>query len=241
METMELDPEFLAQQVRSLRKKLRLTQENLADLAGITSRTIQHLESGRERRPDVQTLRSIAKALGIGLDYFAKAAREEEARHNASIERALRRMAMVPVTHIRTAAEFLNCFDQRHQLRFDHTAIADDDTMEFVVSIMSWLSDLSDSWPDTSLPDRLDFAKRSIELFRDLESRGHSCSLGHYRMQRRFKEGPPLIFSVGFGIFLPNEQAKEMKLVLVQLEDSWETLEADRALPHAQESDNGRV
>lgn len=39
METMERDPDYIAKQVKFLRKMFHLTQENLADAAGLTTRT----------------------------------------------------------------------------------------------------------------------------------------------------------------------------------------------------------
>lgn len=64
METMERDADYIASQCKFLRKMLSLTQENLADTAGLTIRTIQKVES-RRHVPDVQTLRSIARGVGF--------------------------------------------------------------------------------------------------------------------------------------------------------------------------------
>ncbi|NWG54599.1 MAG: helix-turn-helix transcriptional regulator [Hydrogenophilaceae bacterium] len=54
MQTMERDPEHIAKTLKLLRKTFGLTQENLADAAGVTTRTIEKAESGRHR-PDEQT------------------------------------------------------------------------------------------------------------------------------------------------------------------------------------------
>ena len=62
MKTVERDAAFIAKQVKFIRKMFRLTQENLADAAGLTTRTIEKIESGRHR-PEEQTLRSIARAV----------------------------------------------------------------------------------------------------------------------------------------------------------------------------------
>ena len=62
MQTTEKDPAFIAQQVKFIRKMFRLTQENLADAAGLTTRTIEKVESGHHC-PEEQTLRSIARAV----------------------------------------------------------------------------------------------------------------------------------------------------------------------------------
>ena len=94
METMERDPAYIAEQVRFIRKLHKLTQENLADAAGLTTRTIEKIESGRHR-PDEQTLRSIARAVQMDVRYFEKPTPEQEARQKAEMERALRKMVLV--------------------------------------------------------------------------------------------------------------------------------------------------
>lgn len=105
---------------------LRLTQENLADASGLTTRTIEKIESGK-RRPEEQTLRSLARALKINIAYFEKPTPEEEAQQRAKIERAIRKTVLVPIDPIRTASDFLAAFDQRHAFRFDTSTAQDDE------------------------------------------------------------------------------------------------------------------
>jgi transcriptional regulator with XRE-family HTH domain len=56
----------LGRRVRALRKKRRLTQEQLGERAGIAAKYLGSLERGREN-PTVRTLAKIAKALGVEL------------------------------------------------------------------------------------------------------------------------------------------------------------------------------
>ena len=116
METMERDPQFIAKQFKLIRKMFRLTQENLADAAGLTTRTIEKVESGRHR-PDEYTLRCIARAVKIDVGYFAKPTAEEEARQHAEIERASRKIVAVPTNPIRKPAQFLAAFGGNHAIR----------------------------------------------------------------------------------------------------------------------------
>jgi len=69
MDSMERDPLYIAEQVKFIRKMHRLTQENLADTAGVSTRTIEKIESGRHR-PDEQTLRSLARAVQLDVSFF---------------------------------------------------------------------------------------------------------------------------------------------------------------------------
>jgi len=95
MEVMERDPAYIARQVKFLRKMHRLTQENVADAAGLTTRTIEKIESGRHT-PDEQTLRSLARAFKIDIRYFEKPTPEEEARQKAEIARSIDRAQRSP-------------------------------------------------------------------------------------------------------------------------------------------------
>lgn len=50
MDTMERDPLHIAAQVRRIRKVHRLTQDNLADAANLTVRTIQNWKAADIRQ-----------------------------------------------------------------------------------------------------------------------------------------------------------------------------------------------
>jgi DNA-binding XRE family transcriptional regulator len=50
--------------------KLRLTQEELARIVGVTTLTIRGLENHPIFNPRLQTLRAIAKALGFDVAYL---------------------------------------------------------------------------------------------------------------------------------------------------------------------------
>lgn len=54
----------LAERVRSDRKRLRLTQREAADAAGISLATWGNIETGRLKSPGVATERSVARVLG---------------------------------------------------------------------------------------------------------------------------------------------------------------------------------
>ena len=57
--------------IRPLRKWRKLTQEELAEKAGITQAYLSELETGR-KVGNVATLRSIASALGVGIEDVTK-------------------------------------------------------------------------------------------------------------------------------------------------------------------------
>jgi transcriptional regulator with XRE-family HTH domain len=227
MEVMERDPAYIAQQLKYLRKTFRFTQENLAEAAGLTTRTIEKLESGRHR-PEEQTLRSLARAFKLDVKYFEKPTPEEESRQRAEIARAVRKTVLVPTDPIRTPSDFLAAFDQRHAFRIDTSGAQSDEAMEIAASMADWITELNDVWDDCSMSHRLEYARNFVELCGQLEGFGFLCHMGHHRQVLREKGRPDLVFVVGLLSIQPKEGADGRRYALVQLEGRWETIEADR-------------
>ena len=63
---------MLAKRIRALRNKKGLSQEKLARLADVSFITIVKIESGESKKPTIQTMAGIAKALNISLDELIK-------------------------------------------------------------------------------------------------------------------------------------------------------------------------
>lgn len=59
----------IGQQLKTLRKSQKKTQQAVADKVGITRATLSNYEIDR-RTPDLKTLRKLAECYGVGLDYF---------------------------------------------------------------------------------------------------------------------------------------------------------------------------
>lgn len=227
METMKRDPKYIADQLRLLRKMLGLTQENLAEAANLSTRTIEKAESGRHY-PDEQTLRSIARATGFEVRVFDKPSPEEEARQKAEMERAQRKMVLVPTVPIRTASQFLGAFDQRHAFRIDMSAVTDNEALETAAAMADWVKDLNDVWVDCPMSQRLEYARIFADLCQQIEQHGYLCYIGHHRQRLREKDRPDLVFVVGLMSIQTKKDAEGERFALVQLDGAWETLEADR-------------
>ena len=54
----------LAKQIRTYRRRLKMTQEELANKAGVTPKYIQYIEATK-RIPSLKSVNKIAKALGV--------------------------------------------------------------------------------------------------------------------------------------------------------------------------------
>ncbi len=58
---------MLAKNIKKLRKQHKLSQEQLAQKAGITYSTLIKLESGANKNPTIETVRRLASTFGVGL------------------------------------------------------------------------------------------------------------------------------------------------------------------------------
>jgi len=59
---------MLAQNIKGLRKKHKISQEELAKQAGVTYSTLIKIESGANDNPTIKTMKKIADALEVSLD-----------------------------------------------------------------------------------------------------------------------------------------------------------------------------
>lgn len=62
----------LAKNIERLRKAKGLSQEKLARLADVANNTLIKMESGENQNPTLDTLKKVAKALGISVDDLIK-------------------------------------------------------------------------------------------------------------------------------------------------------------------------
>jgi len=65
--------------VRQIRREKGLTQIQLSEIAGIHQPNLSRIESGNVRRPQLLTLASLAKALGVEIMEFSRPERIEKA------------------------------------------------------------------------------------------------------------------------------------------------------------------
>jgi transcriptional regulator with XRE-family HTH domain len=63
---------MLAQNIKRLRIKKKLSQEKLARLADISYNTVVKIENEGSKNPTIQTLAKISKALGVSVDDLIK-------------------------------------------------------------------------------------------------------------------------------------------------------------------------
>lgn len=62
----------ISKNIKKIRAKLGLTQDDLAKKSDIKYTTLAKVESGVVNKPSVQTMAKIAKALGVSIEYLIK-------------------------------------------------------------------------------------------------------------------------------------------------------------------------
>ncbi|OGN08584.1 MAG: hypothetical protein A2750_03340 [Candidatus Yanofskybacteria bacterium RIFCSPHIGHO2_01_FULL_45_42] len=62
----------ISENIKEVRAKLGLTQDDLAKKADIKYTTLMKIESGTVNKPSVQTMDKIARALGVSIEYLIK-------------------------------------------------------------------------------------------------------------------------------------------------------------------------
>lgn len=85
---MKLDSKLLGAAIKNARLEKKLTQEQLAEMAGITPVHLKQLESGR-RKPSVDVLYTLSRTLNISVDSIFFPERSDGRDLQGKIERSL--------------------------------------------------------------------------------------------------------------------------------------------------------
>ncbi len=226
MNNMKRDPLFIADQLKFIRKMYSFTQENLADASGMTTRTIQKVESGRHI-PDEQTLRSICRVFQIELSYFDIPSPDQVELQIAKMKETLKKTVVVPISPINSAQDFLNAFEMRQAFRIDTSMIDHDKALSVACGMGDLISDYIDIWDEVYMSQRLGYAKEIVSQCKQVSELGFTCFIGTHMQQMRAKERPALVINVVLMTFLPNSQSGKTRYGLVQLDGNWECMGED--------------
>ncbi|WP_421937614.1 helix-turn-helix domain-containing protein [Phenylobacterium sp.] len=216
----ELDLTYFAEQLRFLRRFFQLTQQDVALATGLTTRTIEKLESGRSA-PAEQTLRSLCRGLRIERSYFIKPTPEQAQRQREATLKALRTTAVVRTTVLRDARGLMSALEGFHAWNIDLDAVGDD-ALEVATTFAQNLRDWGEIWDEIGLPERLDACRGLAEACAELAELGYLVHMGRYRALKRFSEGPPLQFRIGLFSIRPAADSEHQEVAMVQLEDGWQ-------------------
>lgn len=225
MTVPQLDPSYVASQLRLLRKMWRLTQENVADMAGLTTRTIEKIESGRHT-PNEQTIRSLCRGLGIEATIFFKPSPEEEARSKADMTRALKKIAIVATTAIKSPNDFMLVGNGCDAFRYETSTVESDEAQDIAAALVDYVTDLMDIWSEINSSDKLHYARDVVDRCMALGKLGYTCQIGFHR--ERLPSTNPITFRVGLLSVLKTSPNDDTRFAIVNLHGNWEVPEEDR-------------
>jgi transcriptional regulator with XRE-family HTH domain len=60
----------MGEKIKKRREELKMSQDELAEKAGISRQTVSAIETGKYENVMIGTLKAIARALGCELDFF---------------------------------------------------------------------------------------------------------------------------------------------------------------------------
>jgi len=69
---MSKDLPVIAKNIKKYRDKLGISQDKLSKLAGVTLHTLTKIETGSTPDPRIETLKKIAKGLGVSVNDLLK-------------------------------------------------------------------------------------------------------------------------------------------------------------------------
>lgn len=141
--------------------------------------------------------------------------------------RALLKTVVMPMTPVRTPAEFLSSMGSRDAFRIDSSGVTNEDAIVIAAWIGDWITDCGDVWTDSSIAKRLDYAREFVSQCQAIEAHGFRCFMGSHRQQRRMKNLETIILNVGVMMILPKD-GPDKRYAMIELEGAWENLEQDK-------------
>ncbi len=126
--------QFIAENVRNVRVEMGLTQEQLAERAGLSSRSISRVENGQST-PHPSSLERIAQVLGVGVEDLSKGPPGDE---------PLSRWETIPVARLSTGHDLLALLAGRFATWFGDDEIGDDASLDLLTGFEKEVLELGD-------------------------------------------------------------------------------------------------
>ena len=206
-ETRLLTPEELAVFVKARRDEHKWTQTTLAELAGVTERTIQRVENGAPS--DLHTRRAIAGAFKCDdLDIFNKShpipSPEKLKGYLAELDKTT---LLFPITRVRDARTLRTMTEGSHLSDTEELGELSTEARKAFASIVDQLRDYNDVRDEVSMMLRLDLDRDIDALLKTIADAGATIGAGLRRVKVRFDEPnrKPLDWTIVFFVLAPND------------------------------------
>jgi len=170
---MERNPD--PKKIRRLREDRAWTQERLAAVAGIDTRTVQRIESGRSAFPD--TLMALANAFEIDIAELIQTSKQEpeqaeQKRDGEEEKKNPREPRIVFLLRISSGKELFDIVGGVDGCSLENDELGDEGEVDSVGDFLQGLSDWADMWNDIGPKDRIKAAYEYTEKIRELEEMG---------------------------------------------------------------------
>ena len=178
-----IDPAYVAKRLRLYRRHHGMTQESLAEMCGLSTRSIENYESGR-RSPDQQAWRSLLRGMQVEPDFFRRPTPEEEARSHQAMEDAVNNTVVVPVERVASVQQVQEMIAGCDGRRVDFSQVGDA-ALDLAAELEELITDWGDIWEDIPASGRLDAARGVLDTIRELEMHGFAIFYGRHLERQR--------------------------------------------------------
>lgn len=223
----EIDPQYVAQTLKNLRKMHGWSGEALAATCSLTTRTIENAESGRTT-PQWQTLVSLAEAFKVNVSIFRKPSPIEEADFQRSMVHAAKHTVMAPTKPIGSPKDFLDQFGSPNALNFSHNEVEEMAAMTIAAEFGDYLKDILDYWNEASFQEKLDMAQSAAEYADKLREAGYLCHVGPYAFQQPLG-GRAMVVSATIVSILKANTSDETRYAMIELTPPAESVPSERS------------
>jgi transcriptional regulator with XRE-family HTH domain len=168
----QISPKELAAFVVGWRKNLGWSQAILAEISGLTERTIQRIERGEPSSLDSR--RALARAFKFeDIDCFNKPLKPAE-EVNREFEEFQEQYLTLDVNIAKTGNQLANLVERMHMYVFEQPEDLPDEVGRIVAIIFDQLKDYGDLHRELSFSAKLDFHTEIGELLKSLNDAGFS-------------------------------------------------------------------
>lgn len=138
-------PMYNGRKIRELRELRCWTQEQLAEIAKLSPRTIQRLEKGQPA--SLESLRAVSQALQVSFEEIrAETNSAAQKLDHVSSESALKQDDFLP--RILSGSELLKVIAGSEMYQFSNDELKDDEEVDLVSSFAQMLQDMGDLWDE---------------------------------------------------------------------------------------------
>jgi transcriptional regulator with XRE-family HTH domain len=170
----------MGRNIRARRELLSWTQEQLAEAATVSLRTVQRAEEGQVL--SAESLQALAGALDVSLETLRT--NHDEAALEAALEQTKSRYKFIQLQRIERGTVFRDLLPA-DAYQVDRSHVKDDAAEDVIATLEQHLSDLGDMWSDMEPIQRHQALKDVHEEIENLKSLGFVVTAGIDEMRLR--------------------------------------------------------